>query len=69
MVIKALPLGETKKGKGGMVATLGTRVRDVHASEVLAVGELEPKEQDLVKEAFRPGGTLEGRLPGVEDAG
>ena len=69
MVIKSLPLGETKVGKSGMIPTLGTRLRDVFASEVMAIGQLEPKEVELVKEAFLPGGTLEGLLPGVENAG
>jgi len=68
LVIKALAIGETKKGKS-TIPTLGTRLKDIDASEVLAIGELEPKEVELVKEAFQPGGALEDRLPGVEDVG
>jgi hypothetical protein len=69
MVIKGLPIGETKKGKSGMIPTLGTRLVDIDASEVLAIGELVPKEVEQVKEAFQPGGALEHLLLGAEDAG
>ena len=68
LVIKALLMSDTKKGKF-MIPTLGQRLVDIDPMEILAIGELEPKEVELVKEAFQPGGTLEDYLPGVEDVG
>jgi len=42
---------------------------EINIDTILAIGETEPNERELLKVAYEDGGQLEGLLPGIDDIG